>query len=145
MIESLTFSEREMILQKYCETSDIQKVYSSFIKSDLENKKFILDFLCRYDGKGTFTSVFQEALRTNHKELFVYVSQQTTYPALYFDERAYNQMILKALFLDLDISLIPELSKRRNEQLNIMIKNYQEELELAGRRIPEGINFYFKG
>ena len=77
--------------------------------------------------------------RTNNLEVLAALSLDNPYPACFFSEEQFNQMVLKALFLGLAIERIEGLAKRANPDLARMGENYVVEREEAGRSVPVDI------
>ena len=81
-------------------------------------------------------------MRTNSSELFSFMAHTRQYPKSFFTEAEYNQMVLKALFVDISVQKIIGIKERKNTKLNTMINDYIEERELANRSLPIGVEEY---
>ena len=80
-----------------------------------------------------------DACRTNILPLFEAVACENPFPARYFPERNFNQMVLKALFNKVALSRIAGLPGRRNADLTRMAADYASERRAAGRTVPADI------
>lgn len=79
-----------------------------------------------------------EGVRSNMTDVFNAVALQNPYPAEYFNNLAWNQMILKALFIGSPLHLIQGLDRRANPELAKMLVDYARERKAANRSIsPE--------
>ena len=79
-----------------------------------------------------------EGIRSNMTAVFNAVALQNPYPAEYLDNLAWNQMVLKALFVGSPLHLIQGLDQRTNVELAKMASNYAHERWAAHRSVsPE--------
>ncbi len=74
-----------------------------------------------------------EGIRSNMTSVFNAVALYNPYPARYLDDLAWNQMVLKALFVGSPLQPIYGLESRNNEQLSQMLIDYARE-RLAAKR-----------
>lgn len=81
----------------------------------------------------------EDCCRTNSLLLFSAMVMHNPYPARHFSPRAFNQLVLKALFLGLDIAHTENLKTRYNSELSMMCADYIEERMAAGRDYPASI------
>jgi hypothetical protein len=80
-----------------------------------------------------------DAGRTNNLELLSALALDNPYPACFYSDDQFNQMVLKALFTGLAIERVEGLARRANSDLARMGENYVIEREAAGRSVPVDI------
>ena len=80
-----------------------------------------------------------EGIRNNIADVQSAIMLHNPYPADYFDEAAWNQMILKAFFTDKDVTQITGLDQRKNARLAQTLADYAAERRAAGRSLPPNI------
>ncbi len=75
----------------------------------------------------------REALRSNIKAVFDAITLRNPYPALHFDDLAWNQMVVKTFFVESPLHEIEGLDRRVNAPLSRMLSDLAEERWAAGR------------
>lgn len=80
-----------------------------------------------------------EAIRSNVGLIFDAMAFNNPYPAMYFDNTAWNQLVLKAIFSDKSIWKITGLTDRRNEKLALTLSDFAHERWAAGRTLPADV------
>ena len=79
-----------------------------------------------------------EGLRTNMRAVFEAVAHRNPFPREQFDTARWNQMVLKALFIDSALHPIQGLDERTNAELARTLSDYAHERWAAGRPVsPE--------
>lgn len=80
----------------------------------------------------------EEGLRSNMKNIFESVALENSFAEKYFNEITWNQMILKALFIEAPLYQIRNFEARKNEELSRMTNDYALERIVAFRKVnPE--------
>jgi len=85
-----------------------------------------------------FSICVEEGIRTNMVNVFDAIIAGNPFAKAYLEEWAWNQLILKALFLDRNLYTIQSIDQGKNENLAGMLQDYVKERWAAGRTIsPE--------
>ena len=85
-----------------------------------------------------FTARAAEGIRSNMTSVFNAVALDNPYPAEYLDEPAWNQMVLKAVFVGSPLHRIVGIDLRANAELAGMLVDYARERRAASRPVsPE--------
>lgn len=126
-------------------------------RPDLEQASFAEDFetLFRYADEGEtcafyrilpllpaperFVSRAAEGCRTNMLTVFEAIALDSPYPVEQFDDTAWHQLVIKALFLDLPVYRIVGLDQRLTEELTRMALDWADERASAGRSLYLGL------
>jgi hypothetical protein len=106
--------------------------------ADLGELVAIYKGLPLYPDPDTLVPVATEGLRTAMRPVFEAVAHQNPFPAENFPQSAWNQMVLKTLFIDSVLHPIVGLDDRWNEELAGILVNYAHERWAAHRPVtPE--------
>lgn len=77
-----------------------------------------------------------EACRTNVREVFEAIACDNEYPARWFSDAQFNQMVMKAVFSGIPLARVRGLELRLNAELRRMADDYAAERRAAGRPVP---------
>ena len=76
-----------------------------------------------------------EGVRSNMLPVFQAIAVGNPYPSAWFDEGAWNQMVVKAVFVGCSLHGIVGLDRRANPALARMLVDYARERRAAGRTV----------
>lgn len=111
------------------------KVANIIQVADTRELETFLKFLVLLPNAENYKFVAVEALRTNIVTVFDAISAHNPYPALYFNDQQWNQMYLKAVFIERDLTTFYSVDKKANKDLARIISDYAHERWAAGREI----------
>lgn len=77
----------------------------------------------------------REGVRSGMRPVFEAVAHRNPYPRIWFDEAAWNQMVVKALFIGSTLDPIQGLDERANPALTATLIDYAHERWAAGRPV----------
>lgn len=86
----------------------------------------------------------REGVRSAMQPVFEAIACRNPYPLDYFDEAAWNQMVVKCVFMGAPFDVISGLSERRNRELIQMLADLVAERRSAGRPLPQKVLDYIK-
>jgi hypothetical protein len=116
----------------------VKAVMSLFQTADLGEHVALARALFLLPDAKALIHIAREAIRSNMGDVFRAVSQRNPYPAERFDEIAWNQMVVKCLFVDLPLRGIWGIDARVNAELARMLTGLARERWAAGRALsPE--------
>jgi len=113
-------------------TQEVAKIIQVADTTELET---FLRYLTMLPQSERFKYSAVEALRTNISIIFDAITLNNPYPALYFNDQQWNQMYLKAAFMDRDLGMIESVDERANADLTRIISDYAHERWAASRTI----------
>lgn len=115
-----------------------EKLEKTFISSDIGEGIALYQSLPLLPHPNDLTDRAAEGLRTNITSIFNAVAHRNPYPADYLDDDAWNQMVLKALFVETPLYPIQNIDDRANKKLADMLVDYAHERWAADRDVsPE--------
>ena len=92
-----------------------------------------------------FLAVAIDACRTNIVPQFEAIACDNPYPARYFPQPNFNQLVLKSMFVGLALDRIVGLGDRLNPELSRMALDYAAERRAAGRSVPADLALALTG
>lgn len=113
----------------------IPKVCNIIQVADTGELVTFLKFLILLPDCEKYKFVAVDALRTNIAPIFDAIAMNNPYPGKYFDDRQWNQMYLKAAFMQRDLNKILDIDERANEDLSRIISDYAHERWAASREV----------
>lgn len=119
-------------------TEFLEKIEKIFVTSDLSEAVALYKGLALYPYPEEFTNRAAEGVRSNMTTVFNAVAHYNPYPSEYLEKEAWNQIVLKALFVESALYKIVGLDDRANKTLAQMLVEYAHERWSAGREVsPE--------
>jgi hypothetical protein len=114
---------------------NIQKLFES---ADIHEQEALYGALPIYPFPEKFIKRAAEGLRSNMTSVFDAIALDNPYPLAFLDEQAWNQMVLKAIFMQRPLYRIIGIDQRHNSSLAKTLVDYIHERWSAGRSvIPE--------
>lgn len=111
-----------------------------FRRAELGEQQSILASLPYLPDPERFVELAAEASRTNAVSVFSALACNNPFPARYMPELNFNQLVLKALFLEVPLEAIENLAERVTGELLRMVRDYGSERRAAGRSVPVDID-----
>jgi hypothetical protein len=106
-----------------------------FAASGLEELVALYQALALLPHSGRLRDRAAEGIRNNMRSVFAAVALANPYPSAWLEEGAWNQMVLKCLFVDCPLGQIIGLDRRSNPALTRMLCDYAHERWAAKRVI----------
>ena len=79
------------------------------------------------------------------KPVFEAIACENPYPARWFPDSAFCQMVLKAIFVGTPIARIERVRERTTDELRRMARSFASERMAAGRPVPVDIYTLLEG
>lgn len=111
-----------------------------FYRGDTEERRAVLLCLPLVPNPDTYLLVATDSVRSHVQPVFEAIACENPYPARYFDEPAFNQMVMKAYFNGVSVARILGLQDRRNAELSRMATDFAAERNAAGRPVPPDLS-----
>jgi hypothetical protein len=114
-----------------------------FRHGEIREKRAVLRTLSLLPQPDRFCSLAIDACRSHVQPVFEAICCESRYPAAFFPDLAFRQMVLKALFVEVALDRIHGLRARIDPELVRMAQDYASERRAAGRPVPADIDQYF--
>ncbi len=106
---------------------------------EIGEQESVLRTLSLLPDAARFTETGVSSCRTNAQRVFEAIACDNPFPAAHFSELAFNQMVMKAVFVGAPVARIEGLTERRNAELLRMARDYASERRAAGRPVPDDV------
>jgi len=109
-------------------------------RGDVRERQAVLRVLSALPAAARFSDSAVDSCRTNVQTVFEAITCDNAFPARYFPELAFNQMVLKGLSNGAPVARILGLAERTTTELVRMVEAFASERRAAGRPIPDDVN-----
>jgi hypothetical protein len=116
-------------------------VEQCYFQGDTRERQAVLRTLPLLPDPARFVPLGVEACRTSVQPVFEAIACENPFPAAHFPEASFNQMVLKAIFIDVAARRILGLEGRITPELRRMAADYASERRAAGRSVPEDVAY----
>jgi hypothetical protein len=113
-------------------------------RGEVRERQAVLRVLAGLPEPARFVDLAIDACRTNVQSVFEAIACDNAYPARHFGDRAFAQLVIKALFVGAPLARIVELPARVTDELVRMTEAYASERRAAGRPIPSDVQLVRK-
>lgn len=114
-------------------------VLRTYEAGEIGEQESVLRTLPLLPEPARFVETGVTACRTNAKRVFEAIACDNPFPAAYFPELNFNQMVMKAVFVEAPVARIEGLAARRTPELLRMATDYASERRAAGRPVPDDL------
>jgi hypothetical protein len=111
-------------------------------RGEVRERQAVLRVLAALPEPARFVDVAVDACRSNVETVFAAIACDNDYPARHFAAPAFDQMVLKALFIGAPVARIAGLAARTTPELVRMVEAYASERRAAGRPVPEDVAWF---
>jgi hypothetical protein len=122
------------------ETARGRLVADLYEKGELREQQAVLRALAHLPEPRSYLAVAVTACRSHAQSVFEAIACENPYPAAFFPDLNFNQMVLKAVFTGASVDRIAGLDARITPELARMAEGYASERRAAGRPIPTDID-----
>lgn len=127
------------VIEQQPEAGQLPLLRQLFHWGDDQEKVALLKALDWLDSRGACLELALQAGRTSNSQVFAALALDTLYPSRHYPERAFHQLVLKALGMGLDVSRLRGLSERQGVPLNQLALDLLDEQLAAARPVSGGL------
>jgi hypothetical protein len=98
-----------------------------------------------FPAPGRLLTRARSAVRSSAQPVFEAMACHNPYPTDYFNDDAFNHMVVKCVFSGVSIAAVVGLDERRNEKLVRMMRDLVSERQSASRPVPERVHRWIAG
>lgn len=142
---SLSCTVRAALLLSACISLEPREhpslIKDAYAKGDNEERIAVLRTLALLPEPRRFLDIATEACRTHVLDVFQAIACDNPYPSQYFPDASFNQLVIKALFVELPLSRVQGIGLRKNSELYRMARDYEAERVAAGRSVSDDLAF----
>lgn len=126
-------------LEQTPDAEQLSTVRQVFLWGDDHEKAATLKALDWLDSDGLCLELALQAGRTSNPQVFAALALDSAYPSRHYPERAFHQLVLKALGMGLDIGRVVGLQQRHGVTLNGLALDLLNEQLAAERPVSPGL------
>jgi hypothetical protein len=108
-------------------------------RGEVRERQAVLRVLAALPEPARFCEIAIDAYRTNVVTVFEAIACDNVYPSTQFPAHAFDQMVLKALFVGVPLARMHGLAARTTPELARMVAAFASERRAAGRAIPDDV------
>lgn len=112
----------------------IKKINSLFATAEMNEQVALYAALPFYHYPEEWVGRCEEGVRNNIGTVLEAIMYHNPYPAAFLSQAAWNQLVLRAFFMEKDVNLIVGLKDRHNDTLIATLEDYIQE-RLAANRV----------
>ena len=116
-------------------------VEECFLQGDTRERQAVLRTFPLLPDPDRFVPLAVDACRTSVQPVFEAIACENPFPSVYFPESSFNQMVLKAVFIEVAVRRILGLEGRITPELRRMAADYASERRAAGRSVPDDVAY----
>jgi hypothetical protein len=140
---------RAALACRICERLEPEAQLTTLVKQfrtgDNSERAALLHALPLLPEPQRFVDLAIDACRSHVQSVFEAIACENPYPARFFPEANFNQLVLKAFFTGVAVRRIAGLPGRRTAELARMALAYASERRAAGRSVPDDLDFVTSG
>lgn len=125
-----------LLLEQPSNPSSTSQIETLFDTAEINESIALFSALPLFNQPENWMHRATEAVRSNIGDVFNSFAFANPYPATYFTELAFNQVVLKCIFNDKPIHLIQGIDQRANQALADTLSDFAHERWAAGRTVP---------
>ncbi len=109
-------------------------------RGEMSEQVSLLRMLAWLPDPARFCDVAVDACRTNAEPVFAAIAGENPYPAAHFPDGAFDQLVIKAIFVGVSIERIVGLSDRVRVETARIATDFADERRAAGRAVPADVD-----